>query len=68
MYEELMIMQDVINEMMEKSNSLSQATMLAGFMMLMEEYCRANKLDMVETFDQLNETCKAVNAELGAYV
>lgn len=68
MFEELEVMQGVINNLMEQTNHLSQPTMFAGFMMLMEEYCKANKLDMVKIFDRLNETCKAVNAELGAYV
>ena len=68
MFEELMIMQDVINELMKKTNCLSQSTMLGGFMMLMEEYCRANHLNMVEMFEELNGICKQVNEELGAYV
>lgn len=68
MFEELLEMQNVICEIMEKTNKFGRATMLAGFMMLMEEWCRANHENMVETFEELNETCKAVNAELGAYV
>ena len=68
MQEELIEMQEIINYLMEKSNHLSQTTMLSGFMMLMEEYCKANKMDMVETFEELNTVCKSVNEELGAYV
>ena len=68
MQEELSEMQEIINYLMEKSNHLSQTTMLSGFMMLMEEYCKANKMDMVETFEMLNTACKTVNEKLGAYV
>lgn len=68
MFEELLAMQNVICEIMEKTNKFSKPVMLAGFMMLMEEWCRANHENMVETFAELNETCKQVNAELGAYV
>ena len=68
MQEELSEMQEIINYLMEKSNHLSQTVMLSGFMMLMEEYCRANHLNMVETFEELNGICKQVNVELGAYV
>lgn len=68
MQEELIEMQEIINYLMEKSNHLSQTTMLSGFMTLMEEYCKANKMDMVETFEELNTVCKSVNEKLGAYV
>ena len=68
MQEELSEMQEIINYLMEKSNHLSQTTMFSGFMMLMEEYCRANHLNMVETFTMLHDACIGVNEELGAYV
>lgn len=61
-------MQGIINELMERTNKMDKSVAMAGFMMLIEEYCRANHLDMVETFGQLNETCISVNEELGAYV
>lgn len=67
-FEQLNEMQKIINELMERTNKMDSSVALAGFMMLIEEYCRANHLDMVETFGQLNETCIAVNKELGAYV
>lgn len=67
-FAQLETMQNIINEFMEKTNKMDTSVALAGFMMLIEEYCRANHLDMVETFGQLNETCIAVNEELGAYV
>ena len=66
-FEQLMTMQDIIDELMERTNNLDTSVALSGFMMLIEEYCKANHLNMVETFGYLNETCKAVNAELGAY-
>ena len=61
-------MQNIINEIMERTNKMDKSVAMAGFMMLMEEYCRANHLNMVETFEELNGICKQVNAELGAYV
>ena len=66
--EQLEQMQGIICEIMERTNKMNSNVALAGFMMLIEEYCRANHLDMVETFGQLNEACIAVNEELGAYV
>lgn len=65
---ELNEMSEIINYLMEKSNHLSQTTMLSGFMMLMEEYCRANHLNMVETFTMLHDACITVNETEGAYV
>lgn len=67
-FAQLKTMQDIITELMEKTNKLHPSVALAGFMMLIEEYCRANHLDMVETFSNLVSSCKAVNEELGAYV
>ena len=67
MFDELMEMQNILNDVIKKTNSFQKGTVLAGFMMMLEEWCKANHEDMVETFDLLNETCKAVNAELGAY-
>lgn len=66
--EQLNEMQKIINELMERTNKMNSSVALAGFMMLIEEYCRANHLDMVETFENLVSTCRAVNEELGAYV
>lgn len=66
--EQINEMQEIITEIMERTNKMTKAMALSGFMMLMEEYCKANHLNMVETFDYMNETCKAVNAELGVYV
>ena len=67
-FKQLETMQNIINELMEKTNKMLPNVALAGFMMLIEEYCRANHLDMVETFNNLVSSCKAVNEELGAYV
>lgn len=67
MFDELMEMQDILNDVIKRTNSFQKATVLAGFMMMLEEWCKANHEDMVETFEMLNETCKAVNAEFGAY-
>lgn len=61
-------MQDIINKIMVETNAMQPNVALAGFMMLIEEYCRANHLNMVETFENLVSTCRAVNEELGAYV
>lgn len=61
-------MQDIINKIMAETNAMHPNVALSGFMMLIEEYCRANHLDMVDTFENLVSTCIAVNEELGAYV
>lgn len=61
-------MQDIINKIMVETNAMHPSVALSGFMMLIEEYCRANHLDMVDTFENLVSTCIAVNEELGAYV
>lgn len=61
-------MQDIVSEIMVKTNAMHESVALSGFMMLIEEYCRANHLNMVETFKNLVSTCIAVNEMLGAYV
>lgn len=66
-HEQLMEMQDIIVELMERTNKMDASVALSGFMMLIEEYCKANHMNMVETFGNLNETCKRVNEELGVY-
>lgn len=67
MFEELYEMQKIMNGFLERTNKMSEEIVLAGIMMVLEEWCKANKRNMVETFGMLNEVCQKVNAELGSY-
>lgn len=67
MFEEYSKMCEILNDVVKKTNGFQRETVLAGFMMILEEWCKANHENMVETFEALYESCKYVNECLGEY-
>lgn len=67
MMEELIKAQELVNEFTDKTKGMSFGIFLATVAMLLEEKCKEENRDMVETVKMLYDAAVDVNRELGKY-
>ena len=58
---------EILDNIAPITNKLSTASFLSLVSMLLEEHCKANELDILETVDKVQTAVKGVNAMFGAY-
>lgn len=66
-FENLSKVLDIINDIMEKTKGFSSLAFESMWCMVLEEYCKARELDILEVVNSLHNGVIEVNKELGKY-